>query len=248
MNNEFRKIIQALCGTNEQGEALGAPDGIIDASSMINHLKYLTKDGRPFRSDEQSGVLKMFGEWLAHEFGKGTVEDLTNCVCSLVMLNILQLREIQKLKPDVCPEEIFMEVCNQDVLEKLARDMEVTAYRLDESGDIAIDYFGHEVFHAPFVIDDFVKHSFIRRKVTPNFYIEDTEPEFIVEVLDDIDKAGLKDIERPSSRKVNLSDFDNLTADPHNGFDEFYKYFFDSDHPLIELGIDFDDLPPFSAT
>ncbi len=164
------------------------------------------------------------------------------------MLLILTFREIQRLKPDVCPEEILMEVCNQDVLEKLAKDMEVTAYRLDESGDIAIDYFGHEVFHAPFVIDDFVKHSFIRRKVTPNFYIEDTEPEFIVEVLDDIDKVGLKDIERPSSRKVNLSDFDNLTADPHNGFDEFYKYFFDSDHPLIELGIDFDDLPPFSAT
>ena len=44
MENELRKIIQALCGTNEAGEALGAPDGIIDASSIIDHLKYLTKD------------------------------------------------------------------------------------------------------------------------------------------------------------------------------------------------------------
>ena len=39
MNNEFRKLIQALCGTNDAGEALGAPDGIIDASSIIDHLK-----------------------------------------------------------------------------------------------------------------------------------------------------------------------------------------------------------------
>ena len=109
MNNEFRKIIQALCGTNEDGEALGAPDGITDASSIIDHLKYLTKDGRPVKSDEQSALMKMFGEWLAHDFGKGTSEDQARCICSLVMLITLIFREIQKLKPDVCPEEILME-------------------------------------------------------------------------------------------------------------------------------------------
>ena len=90
MDNEFQKMIKELCGINESGEALGAPDGIIDASSIIDHLKYLTKDGRPVKSDEQSALLKMFGEWFAHEFGNGTVEDLINCICSLVMLNILQ--------------------------------------------------------------------------------------------------------------------------------------------------------------
>ena len=245
MENEFRKIIQALCGTNEVGEALGAPDGIIDASSTINHLKYLTKDGRPLKSDEESAVLKMFGDWFAHEFGKGTAEDISACICSLIMLCLLQLREIQKLKPDVCPEEILMEVCNQDVLTKLAKDMEVTAYRMDESGVIAIDYFGHAVFHAPFVIDDLVKHSFIRRKITPSFYIEDTEPEFIFEVLDETESAILKDSDRPASRKVNLNDFEKLIADPMNGFEEFYEQFWEGDFPLIELGIEFDDLPPF---
>ncbi len=245
MEKEFRKIIQALLGTNEAGEALGAPDGIIDASSIIDHLKYLTKGGRPLKSDEESAVLKMFGDWFAHEFGKGTAEDISACICSLIMLYLLQLREIQKLKPDVCPEEILMEVCNQDVLSKLAKDMEVTAYRLDESGDIAIDYFGHEVFHAPFVIDDLVKHSFIRRKITPSHYKEDTEPEFIFEVLDDIESAIPKDADRPASRKVNLNDFEKLTADPMNGFEEFYEQFWEGDFPLIELGIEFDDLPPF---
>ena len=247
MNNEFQKMIKELCGINESGEALGAPDGIIDASSMIDHLKYLTKDGRPVKSDEQSALLKMFGEWFAHDFGNGTVDDLISCIRSLVMLYILQSREIQKLKPDVCPEEILMEVCNQDVLEKLAKDMEVTAYRLDESGEISIDYFGHEVFHAPFVIDDLVKHSFIRRKVTPSFYIEDTEPELIFEVLGDVDNADQRDTDRPASRKVNLSDFEKLTADPMNGFDEFYEQFWQGDFPLIELGIEFDDLPPFNG-
>ena len=245
MENEFRKIIQALCGTNDAGEALGTPDGIIDASSMIDHLKYLTKDGRPVKSDEQSALLKMLGEWFAHEFGNGTVEDLINCIRSLVILNILQFREIQKLKPDVCPEEILMEVCNQDVLAKLAKDMEVAAYRMDECGDIAIDYFGHAVFHAPFVIDERVKHSFVRRKVTPSFYIEDTEPEFSFEVVEAEENETQNKVERPASRKVNLNDFENLTADPMNGFDEFYERFWEEDFPLIEFGIDFDDLPPF---
>ena len=245
MENEFRKIIQALCGTNEAGEALGAPDGIINVSRMVNHLKYLTKDGRPVKSDEQGALLKMFGNWFAQEFGNGTDEDKVNCICSLVMFSSLVFREIQKLKPDVSPEEILMEVCNQDVLTKLAKDMEVTAYRMDESGDIAIDYFGHKVFHAPFVIDDLVKHGFIRRKITPSFYEEDTEPEFTFEVLDDMENAILRDTNRPTSRKVNLNDFEKLTADPMNGFEEFYEQFWEGDFPLIELGIEFDDLPPF---
>ena len=248
MDNEFQKMIKELCGINESGEALGAPDGIIDASSMINHLKYLTKDGRPVKSDEQSALLKMFGEWFAHDFGNGTVEDLISCIRSLVMLNILQSREIQKLKPDVCPEEILMEVCSQDVLKKLAKDMEVTAYRLDESGEISIDYFGHEVFHAPFVIDDLVKHSFIRRKITPSFYIEDTEPEFSFEVVEAEENETQNKVERPASRKVNLNDFENLTADPMNGFEEFYEEFWEGDFPLIEFGIEFDDLPPFRTS
>ena len=247
MNNEFKKIIQALCGTNEAGEALGTPDGIIDASSMIDHLKYLTKDGRPVKSDEQSALLKMFGEWFAHDFGNGTVDDLISCIRSLVMLYILQSREIQKLKPDVCPEEILMEVCSQDVLKKLAKDMEVTAYRLDESGEISIDYFGHEVFHAPFVIDDLVKHSFIRRHITRSFYTDDAEPEFSFEIVEVEENETPNKVERPPNQKVNLNDFKNLVADGLNGFDEFYEQFWQGDFPLIELGIEFDDLPPFNG-
>ena len=247
MDNEFQKMIKELCGINESGEALGAPDGIIDASSMINHLKYLTKDGRPVKSDEQSALLKMFGEWFAHDFGNGTVDDLISCIRSLVMLYILQSREIQKLKPDVCPEEILMEVCCQDVLKKLAKDMEVTAYRLDESGEISIDYFGHEVFHAPFVIDDLVKHSFIRRHITRSFYTDDAEPEFSFEIVEVEENETPNKVERPPNQKVNLNDFKNLIADGLNGFDEFYEQFWQGDFPLIELGIEFDDLPPFNG-
>ena len=247
MENKFRKIIQALCGTNEAGEALGSPDGIIDISSIIDHLKYLTQEGRAVKSDEQSALLKMFGEWFAHDFGNGTVDDLINCIRSLVMLYILQSREIQKLKPDVCPEEILMEVCSQDVLKKLAKDMEVTAYRLDESGEISIDYFGHEVFHAPFVIDDLVKHSFIRRHITRSFYTDDAEPEFSFEIVEVEENETPNKVERPPNQKVNLNDFKNLIADGLNGFDEFYEQFWQGDFPLIELGIEFDDLPPFNG-
>ena len=247
MENKFRKIIQALCGTNEAGEALGSPDGIIDISSIIDHLKYLTQEGRAVKSDEQSALLKMFGEWFAHDFGNGTVDDLISCIRSLVMLYILQSREIQKLKPDVCPEEILMEVCSQDVLKKLAKDMEVTAYRLDESGEISIDYFGHEVFHAPFVIDDLVKHSFIRRHITRSFYTDDAEPEFSFEIVEVEENETPNKVERPPNQKVNLNDFKNLIADGLNGFDEFYEQFWQGDFPLIELGIEFDDLPPFNG-
>ena len=247
MENKFRKIIQALCGTNEAGEALGSPDGIIDISSIIDHLKYLTQEGRAVKSDEQSALLKMFGEWFAHDFGNGTVDDLINCIRSLVMLYILQSREIQKLKPDVCPEEILMEVCSQDVLKKLAKDMEVTAYRLDESGEISIDYFGHEVFHAPFVIDDLVKHSFIRRHITRSFYTDDAEPEFSFEIVEVEENETPNKVERPPNQKVNLNDFKNLIADGLNGFDEFYEQFWQGDFPLIELGIEFDYLPPFNG-
>ena len=247
MENKFRKIIQALCGTNEAGEALGSPDGIIDISSIIDHLKYLTQEGRAVKSDEQSALLKMFGEWFAHDFGNGTVDDLISCIRSLVMLYILQSREIQKLKPDVCPEEILMEVCNQDVLKELAKDMEVTAYRLDENREISIDYFGHEVFHAPFVIDDLVKHSFIRRHITQSFYTDDAEPEFSFEIVEVEENETPNKVERPPNQKVNLNDFKNLIADGLNGFDEFYEQFWQGDFPLIELGIEFDDLPPFNG-
>ena len=247
MNNEFQKMIKELCGINESGEALGAPDGIIDASSIIDHLKYLTQEGRAVKSDEQSALLKMFGEWFAHDFGNGTVDDLISCIRSLVMLYVLQSREIQKLKPDVCPEEILMEVCSQDVLKKLAKDMEVTAYRVDESGEISIDYFGHEVFHAPFVIDDLVKHSFIRRHITRSFYTDDAEPEFSFEIVEVEENETPNKVERPPNQKVNLNDFKNLIADGLNGFDEFYEQFWQGDFPLIELGIEFDDLPPFNG-
>ena len=247
MDNEFQKMIKELCGINESGEALGAPDGIIDASSIIDHLKYLTQEGRAVKSDEQSALLKMFGEWFAHDFGNGTVDDLISCIRSLVMLYILQSREIQKLKPDVCPEEILMEVCNQDVIKKLAKDMEVTAYRVDESGEISIDYFGHEVFHAPFVIDDLVKHSFIRRHITQSFYTDDAEPEFSFEIVEVEENETPNKVERPPNQKVNLNDFKNLIADGLNGFDEFYEQFWQGDFPLIELGIEFDDLPPFNG-
>ena len=248
MNNEFRNIIKVLCDKNKTGEELGTPDGVVDISGLIRSLKWLTKEGRPVKSDEAGALMAMLGNWKLQEFGGGTVEDLNHCVVAQDMLLMLVLKAVQRLKPDLCPEEILMDACNQDMLEKLAIDMKATAYRQEENGEIVIDYFGHEIFDAPFVIDDFVKHSFNRRQVTPSFYTDEAEPKFIFEVVDEGESESLKETERLAIRKVNLSDFENLIADPMNGFDEFWIYFFDSDHLLIELGIDFDDLPPFSES
>ena len=254
MNKEFKNIIRSLCGVNESGEVLGTPDGVVDRSRIIRGLKSLTKDGRPVKSDEPGALAAMLGNWKNKEFGGGTVDDLYRCIVAQDMLIMLMLRTVQKLKPDLCPEEILMKACSQEALELLAADMEATAYRQDENGEIAIDYFGHDVFHAPFVIDDLVKHSFNRRQVTPSHYFDiDAPRELAIEVVDEreVSDEGKNDssaeTNRPASRKVNLGDIEGLTADPLNGFDEFWHYFFASDHLLIELGIDFNELPPFSA-
>jgi hypothetical protein len=172
------------------------------------------------------------------------------------MLFVLTLRQVQNIKPDLCPEEVLMEVCDHESLELIAVDMQATEYRNVSSDEIAIAYFQHEIFHKAFKIDDLVKHSFNRRRITPSHYSMLNDPvEFNISIVEESEIKGIEiepdtsaTPEKPKNRKVNLSDFEGLMSDPLNGFDDFYEYFFQSDNLLLELGVDLDDLPPFNSS
>jgi hypothetical protein len=172
------------------------------------------------------------------------------------MLIVLIFRQVQIIKPDLCPEEILMEVCDHELIESIAFDMQATEYRNVSSDEIAIAYFQHEIFHKAFKIDDLVKHSFNRRRITPSHFSMLNDPvELNISIVEESEVKGTEKEpdtsaapEKPRNPKVNLSDFEGLMSDPLNGFDDFYEYFFQSDNQLLELGVDLDDLPPFNSS
>lgn len=253
MKNEFENIIASLQSDNGGEDLISTPDGVTDISRIVRSLKSITKDGRAVKSDEPGALIAMFGNWINREFIERTDEVKDRCIAALIMLFMLTFRAVQNIKPDLCPEEVLMEACDQMRLESIAVDMEATEYQNVSNGEIAIAYFQHEIFHRAFTVDDLVKHSFNRRRITPSHYSMLNEPvEFNISIVEEgevknteIESDDSVSAESSGCRKVNLSDFEGLTADPLNGFDDFYEYFFLSDNPLLELGIDFEDLPPF---
>jgi len=256
MKNEFENIIASLRGDSGKEDLLNTPDGVIDISSIIRSLKSITKNGHAVESDKPGAFLAMLGNWINREFGDGTDESKDRCIVALNMLLVLTFRQVQNIKPDLCPEEVLMEVCDHESLELIAVDMQATEYRNVSSDEIAIAYFQHEIFHKAFKIDDLVKHSFNRRRITPSHYSMLNDPvEFNISIVEESEIKGIEiepdtsaTPEKPKNRKVNLSDFEGLMSDPLNGFDDFYEYFFQSDNLLLELGVDLDDLPPFNSS
>ena len=256
MKNEFEYIIASLRGGCGNEEMFNTPDGVIDISHIVRSLKSITRNGRAVESDEPGAVLAMLGNWINREFGEHTEEAKDRCIVALNMLIVLIFRQVQNIKPDLCPEEILMESCDHELLESIAVDMQAIEYRNVSSDEIAIAYFQHEIFHKAFTVDDLVKHSFNRRRITPSHFSMLNDP---VELnISIVEESEVKDTEKepdtsaapekPRNPKVNLNDLDGLMSDPLNGFDDFYEYFFQSDNPLLELGVDFDDLPPFKSS
>jgi len=256
MKNEFENIIASLRGDNGEKDLLNTPDGVIDISNIVRSLKSITKDGRAVESDKPGAFLAMLGNWIAREFGDGTDESKDRCIVALSMLFVLTFRQVQNIKPDLCPEEVLMEVCDHESLESIAVDMQATEYRNVSSDEIAIAYFQHEIFHKAFKIDDLVKHSFNRRRITPSHYSVLNDPvEYNISIVEESEIKGTEKEpdtsaapEKPRNPKVNLNDLEGLMSDPLNGFDDFYEYFYQSDNQLLELGVDLDDLPPFNSS
>ena len=256
MNNEFENIIASLLGDSGKENLLNTPDGVIDISHIVRSLKSITRNGRAVESDVPGAFLAMLGNWINREFGEHTDESKDRCIVALCMLFVLTFRQVQSIKPDLCPEEILMEVCDHELLESIAVDMQATEYRNVSSDEIAIAYFQHEIFHKAFTVDDLVKHSFNRRRITPSHFSMLNDPvELNISIVEESEVKGTEKEpdtsatpEKPRNPKVNLNDFEGLMSDPLNGFDDFYEYFFQTDNPLLELGVDFDDLPPFNGS
>ena len=256
MKNEFENIIASLRGGCSKEGLFNTPDGVIDISHIVRSLKSITRNGRAVESDVPGAFLAMLGNWINREFSEHTNESKDRCIVALCMLFVLTFRQVQNIKPDLCPEEVLMEVCDHELIESIAVDMQATEYRNVSSDEIAIAYFQHEIFHKAFTIDDLVKHSFNRRRITPSHFSMLNDPvELNISIVEESEVKGTeKDPdtsaapEKPRNPKVNLNDFEGLMSDPLNGFDDFYEYFYQSDNPLLELGVDFDDLPPFKSS
>lgn len=255
MKNEFENIIASLRGVSGKKDMFNTPDGIIDISHIVRSLKSITRNGRAVKSDEPGAFLAMLGNWINREFGLHTDDSEDRCIVALCMLFVLTFWQVQNIKPDLCPEEILMEVCDHELLESIAADMQATEYRNVSSDEIAIAYFHHEIFHKAFTIDHWVKHSFNRRRITPSHFSMLNDPvELNISIFEESEVIRSEKApdtsatpEKPRNLKVNLNDLEGLMSDPLNGFDDFYQYFYQSDNPLLEFGINFDDLPPFKS-
>jgi hypothetical protein len=256
MEYNITDIINTLLGVDENNQPLSAPDGVIDRSRIAEILGMITQEGRAFKSDEPAAITRAIGALLKRAIVDKDSEDVLNVLLALSMMPTLIVRAVQEICPTVCPEEIFMIAFDQCQIEWLRRDLQSTPYFQMADGRMVYDVHAHHLLAAPFIIDEAVKHHFVRRHITPAHYAaheapvaQSAEPESHdeseFEILDDSEVTDEAPPETPKSRKVRLSDLGRLSADPLEGFDEFHDYFRAHDHKLWEAGLDLHELPRF---
>lgn len=248
MNSELNGIISALLRRDATGQPLSTPDGVTDCSQVARVLGAITQDGRPFKSDEPSAVQNAIGRCIKAALEVSADIDVIDIINALCLMPVMIVRAVQEISPSICPEEVFMVAFDQCRIDNLTRDLAATPYFSSEQGGISTDVHSHPLLSTPFVIDDRVKHEFVRRHITPAHYAahEDEWPESLeLEVVDEADLTDGPPADEQSSGEVRKSGLGRLTACPLEGFDEFYEYFYAHDHKHWEAGLDIDDLPPF---
>jgi hypothetical protein len=267
LTREFLDFVASLRGEHRDGTELGSPDGVIDRSDIAHVLRWFTRDGRAVKSDAAGALSKVLGEWMQYMFRAGSADEIMRCIEALCVMIHLILRAVQEIHSDTCPEEVLMVALDQCRLTALSDDLSATPYRLTTAGHVAADITDHLDLAKGFVINERVKHAFMRRNITPVHYeahpqdsdTEETstaEPESLhsldIELLDEADlldaNPANSDSTTAGTRKVNVGDLGPLTACPLDGFDEFHDYFNATDYVWWEMGINFEDLPPFGST
>lgn len=206
-------IASMLNDRHDDGTPL-IPDAIIDLSHVITPLLTLTQDGRALYSDQDYAIAQMLGRLLAAYIpDEPTMEDMASCILGLTILNGRMLRTIPVLIPGLSIEEFLIDPADQDDLRALARIMTATPLVTTPDGQERINIAQLPIFHEPTPITQAQIEGFGERRIAP---YEDFE---IPEGMPLMTPVDPEDIPGP---------LEQMTADPYNGFDDFFDEYFES--------------------
>lgn len=195
-----------------------SPDGVIGLSHLVTPLMSITRHGRALDSSREGEMHRMMGDLVASCLPTdATEEDRDNTIGTLVIFCALLMQSLTETLSDICVEEFLADVLNPDSLKELSGLLAATPY-VDESGEIIPMIFReHRLFKAIPLTEE-QRAGFRRRRIEP---YEGLEFNITVDVNDSPTVDG------PTvNRLVNLNDFETeeFTADPFNGFDEFWEF------------------------
>lgn len=230
MNIPLEHLIASLLSHRSSAEEPIIPDGVIDLSESLQHLTLLGKEGRVVHSDEPFHMADLLARVMGSPTSPRLTEDQKDrAIFSLAIIVTRVIEEYSKYRPDISLEEVLMHVANQDDMRNLVGEFAAIPYVISEDGSIVPCIALHPLFSVARPITDEMKDGFSRREIAP--VMRDVYDETFLERLDNDESDSKKSRMRSTFRKVELDDFhdDEMTADPHNGFDEFYDWYFDNE-------------------
>jgi hypothetical protein len=135
------------------------------------------------------------------------VNDLMSCIIGLTCLNAKLLRTVPALFPEMSMEEFLIDPADQDDLIALARNMSATPLITTPDGHTRPNIAQLPIFHEPSPIIQAQIEGFAERRIIPYENFEFPEGVALITPI------TLEDPPEP---------LEEMTADPHNGFDEFF--------------------------
>ena len=241
MDNPLEHLISSLMSHRSSAEHPIVPDGVVDLSEGLRALTRLGKDGRVLHSEEPFHVADLIAAAMGNPASPHlTREDLLTGLFSIAVLVARLVDVCAVLLPDMSLEEILMHVASQDEMRALAEEFSAVPYITDADGTIIPCVSLHPLFSRPRSITEAMVDGFIRREIVPVMReVYESENRFEV---DEENPQGRQPQDGSTIRFVNVSDFneDDLTADRHNDFDEFYERYFENEEKYLNEGNDED--------
>jgi hypothetical protein len=224
MNFNLDDIIKSLASDRSSLESPLVPDGLVDWSSLIKRLLPLTRNGRALRSDVDYGIAEFVARLAktvtTDEDGR---EDVTGGIICLTLLLVKLADVVADRYGDTSLEELLIDALHQDDLRALASDFTAIPAKIDDNGRLV-----------PIV--SLIRMFFSSRPATVQMrdgYVQRRKLPYIGAGLNEVDLCRDEDFEvhelGTPSGKCNLSDFDNLTADCCEGFDDYENFYFENE-------------------
>lgn len=235
--NHFR---QSLRSDRSPDDAPIIPDGVMDASSVIDPLIKLGQHGRALDSSEPHSMGEFIADMLDHMLPpRPRKEDLELAVISQATLIAAILRAVNTIHPDTTPEEVLMVAASQEETRELARDFAATPYVTDSKGlpRPLWSQLGHFSNAQP--ITTAMLRGFIKRHISPTM----KRLRALDLPEDDVDPPDGTPYSPPVEPGFEFFDIAEIdlesgTIDPLNGFDEFDREFFDHEEDYLDGGDD----------